>query len=245
MATAPELRVDIRSTGTQLTYKRKDGTSRSKGVDLAELVDVLSSNVEHDFGLLPRGLRSFSQKGNKMTAWIEVPGGVRDLQYGNSRPKTTEGCHLPTALFAFHLFKKYDGRLSVGETHLFAIRHPHINLSTDPLFHYPAPNVYPESHRVCWGGALSGLESIKSLGALTSLAQRYFTAPFNQDLFRAGDLSNAFPWSEVRSSGDGSLVENYFKFISEHPFDNSWLRPALPAFSNFGKAVQKLKAGGQ
>jgi len=235
----PELKIDITASGTQLTLKGKNGRNQSKAVELAELVDVLAANVQHDLGMLPRGIRTYIQKGHKIIAAVEVPGGNKDIQYGS---KTIAGCNMPSALFFFNLFKKNDGRLSIGDTYLFALRTQFVNLSTDPLYHYPAPNVYPETHRVCWGGALSGIDSIKSLSALTSIAQRYFAAPFNQDLFRASDLSNAFPWSEL-TKRDVPAVETYFKHISKNPFDNAWLRPALPRYTTFSKAIETFKSG--
>lgn len=234
----PEMQINIGADSTQLTITHKDGTKESKPVDIGELSIALASNVEHNFGLLPRGVRDISQKGPNIVAVIEVPGRQHDLQYGR---KVLRGCNLPTAIFMLRLFKKTDGRLSIGDTNLFALRQQHVSLATDSLFHYPAPNVYPDSHRVCWGNALEGISTIKSLSALTSICLRYFSAPFNSDLFRAGDLSNAFPWSETDK--DVALVEGYFSFIRDQPFDNTWLRPALPAYSNYGKALTAIKGG--
>lgn len=232
------LKLEIDADNTQLTWIDANKVCYSKSVDLAEVVGLLSTNVSQDFGLLPQGCRYLTQKGNYTRLAMEVPSQVLTLTYNDQTINTVS---IPPALFLFTVAKKPEG-YSVIYSKLFAMRNENIILSTDALYHYPLPNVY-DDNRICWGNNAAAIKGLKSLAALGGLVRRFFSAPFNQDLFNTKCLSSEFPWGEIEKKTD-YLALNYMRYLSKNTFSKSWLKPVADEnYNTFTKAIKSFQNG--
>ena len=232
------LKIEIDADNTQLTWTDANNVKSSKSVDLAEIVAALSSNVSQDYGLLPQGCRHLTQKGNFTRLALEVPSQVLTLAYNDQSVNTVS---IPPALFLFTVAKKPEG-FNVIYSKVFAMRNESVILSTDALFTYPLPNIY-EDNRICWGNNASATKGLKSLAALGGLVRRFFSAPFNQDLFNTRCLNVEFPWGELDKKTE-YLALNYFKYLSKNTFNKSWLKPIQDDnYNTVTKAIKSFQNG--
>jgi hypothetical protein len=238
------LDVNITEAGTTLTYTDPAGSKQVKGIDLSDLVKLLSTSVAFDMGFLPIGTRYLGVKGDQTHIAIERPAAQYDVAYhGRSGSIAQIGkVNLPAALFLFVLTKAND-HYFVSHSHIFAMRQNNIMLGIDGLYRYPTPNVFPDA-RICWGQNEEAIKNFKSLAALNGAVRRFFTAPFNEDLFQTSHVSAKFPWTQV-SRGDGLTVPNYFKFLVENTFDSEWLVPHNAEFKNFDTAIKTVFRNGE
>lgn len=237
--------LQIDDTKTQLTYADGSGNKHNKSIDLNEFASLLSANVSHDFGLLPAGCRYLAQKGANTFVAVEVPGGTHEISYNNGSSSSVakiKNVNLPPGLFLFMLNKAADGRYNLLKSKLYALKNDSVMIYMDTMFHYPAPNIYDDG-RICWGSNETATKGIKSLAALSGLARIFYSAPFNNDLFRASiHLGPDFPWREANATGE-NLVKGYFQYLSEHSFDRLWLRPMDETQNNLTKVIKLFQEG--
>ena len=226
------LEIQITEQGTNLAYVDPKGAKTCKGIDLGDLVKVLSSNVSLDLGDLPIGTRNFGIKGDQVHLVVERPAAEHEVSFQDSRVKKIGKVSLPAALFMFVLTKANDAYF-VNKSHIFAMRQNHVQLGLDGLYAYPTPNVY-EDARICWGHNDDATKNFKSLAAINGLIYRFFTAPFNNDLFRTQCVSKNFPWKDLPAQD--RLTESYLEFLTTHPFNVDWLTPARAECQNYDKA---------
>ena len=240
------LDVKIAETGTTLTYTDPvTGGKQVKGVDLTDLVKVLSTNVAFDMGFLPIGTRYIGIKGDQTHIAVERPAGIYDISFssrGSGGGEHIGKANLPAALFMFVLTKANE-HYFVSNSYVFAMRQDSVMLGIDGLYKYPTPNIFPDA-RICWGQNDEALKNFKSLAALNGAVRRFFTAPFNDDLFQTSHLSSKFPWGQVPRD-TVSPAAGYLKFLTEHPFDNEWLATHNSEFKNFDTAVKTIFKHGE
>lgn len=239
-----ELIFHMKGKENTLTYIDDSGQKRTKNVDVDDFVNSIGTSTDMDLGLLPPGLRYYKESGNEILAVIEVEARKHDVKYDTHDGKVIDvgEVDLPTGLFFFNLSReRRTNRLHIGTTYLFALRGKRLGLPTETLYRYPAPNVYDTSFHVCWGESLRGIRSLPSINSLYSIAMRYYSAPYNRDLFGRGNLSADFPWADAQevSPGQGD-TETYLNFLKDHPFDSSWLNPAPNQYMNFNRAISTI-----
>jgi hypothetical protein len=230
------LDIKISDAGTTLGYTDHAGNKSVKGIDLSDLIKVLSANVGFDMGFLPIGTRYLGTRGEQTHIVIERPASTYKIKFDarNSLPAyEIEDVKLPPALIFFCLSKANDAYF-VSDSRIFAMAQNHIMLGIDGLYKYPTPNIYSDA-RICWGQNDDGNKNFKSLAALNGIVQRFFTAPFNDDLFGTTMVQTSFPWA---GSTGGAM--GYFKQLVNQPFDNKWLVPATNEFKNFETAVKTI-----
>jgi hypothetical protein len=173
------LDLSISNEGCILTYKDAAGMRHTKSVDLSDFVRIVSTNVAFDMGFLPIGTRYLGVKGDQTQIAVERPAAQYDVSFGSG---TQIGkAHLPAALMLFTLTKANEAYF-VSDSRIFALKQDNVMLSIDGLYHYPTPNVY-EDARICWGQNEEVIKNFKNLSALNGVVRRFFTAPFNNDLF--------------------------------------------------------------
>jgi hypothetical protein len=234
------LDINISENGSTLTYTDATGNKQVKAIDLTDLVKVLSKDVSFDMGFLPIGTRYLGIRGDQIHVAMERPAGVYDVSFATgSNVEVVGKAHLPAALFLFVLTKANDAYF-VGNSYIFAMRQDNIMLGIDGLYQYPTPNVFPDA-RICWGQNEEAIKNFKSLAALNGVVRRFFTAPFNHDLFNTGHLSSKFPWSKVaRADGEGNSAKSYLKFLTENAFEGEWLVPQRESLRNFDSVIKAI-----
>jgi hypothetical protein len=238
------LDVNIVESGTTLTYTDPTGNKQVKGIDLTDLVKVLSTNVAFDIGFLPIGTRYLGVKGDQTHIAVERPASTYDVSF-SSRGRAADAvgkANLPPALFLFILTKAND-HYFVSNSYIFAMKQNNIMLGIDGLYSYPTPNVFPDA-RICWGQNEEAIKNFKSLAALNGAVRRFFTAPFNDDLFQTSCLNSKFPWAQV-SRDNESVAQSYLKYLTEHPFDTEWLLPHSREYKNFDTAIKTIFKHGE
>ncbi len=227
------LDLSISNEGTILTYSDATGVKHTKSVDLSDFIRAVSTNVAFDMGFLPAGTRYLGVKGDQTQIAVERPAASYDVCFGNTSTQLGKA-HLPAALFLFTLTKANDAYF-VNDTRIFALKQDNVMLAIDPLYQYPTPNVYEDS-RVCWGYNEEAIKNFKNLSALNGVVRRFFTAPFNHDLFRTRCVSGEFPWSNV---GGDHTAADYLKFLTNQPFKPDWLVPHH-LYNNFDAAIKGI-----
>lgn len=235
------LNIRMDDNGAQVSID-KNGTTHAKNVDFGELLAIMQSHAVYDFGLLPPNTRYLSTSGNNFTIAVEVPPGNRNLQVGPDhevKKQTIEKVSLPAAIVIFQLIRR-DGGYAPNSVYMYAIEGDRLLFSTDKLFVYPLPNIYHEDNKICWGNN-DPSQKIKSLAGVEGLIRTFFSAPFNNDLFDTKKLGMSFPWKKVGNADRGYDVVRYFEFLSQNPFDRSWLRP-LPSggATDFATLIKKV-----
>lgn len=240
------LDVKIVESGTTLTYTDPiTGNKQVKGIDLTDLVKVLSTNVAFDMGFLPAGTRYLGIKGDQTHIAVERPAGVYDISFASRAPgpaSVVGKANLPAALFLFVLTKANE-HYFVSNSYVFAMKQNSIMLGIDGLYRYPTPNIFQDG-RICWGTNEDAIKNFKSLAALNGAVRRFFTAPFNDDLFQTSYVSSKFPFGQVQRN-DNSLAANYLKFLTENPFDTEWLAQSGSEYKNFDTAIKTIFRHGE
>lgn len=232
------LQLQISDSGTNITHVDSNGNHQTKSVDLSDLVKVLSTNVAFDMGFLPIGTRYLGVKGDQIHIAVERPASAYDVSFSNgSTTKVLGKANLPAALFLFVLTKANDA-FFVNNAYIFAIKQDNIMLGIDGLYQYPTPNVFTDA-RICWGSNEEAIKNFRSLAALNGAVRRFFTAPFNSDLFNQSMVSQSFPWAKVGADSSGQ-AERYLKFLTENPFNSDWLMPHRNEMKNFDSAIKLI-----
>jgi len=164
---------------------------------------------------------------------------VSFTSYSNT-PKALGKANFPASLFLFNLTKANEFYF-VTNAYIFAMKQDNIMLGIDGLYRYPTPNVFQDA-RICWGKNEEAIKNFKSLAALNGAVRRFFTAPFNSDLFATHNLSPKFPWGKLTRTPDSDTAEQYLSFLTKNPFDNEWLVPHTSEFKNFDTAIKTIFA---
>lgn len=235
------LQVEIEEGGTTLIHTDSNGIRHVKSIDLSELVKVLSSNTALDMGFLPIGTRYIGVKGDQVHVVIERPKGEWDVSFhGRGGPQPLGKATLPAAVI-FYVLTKANDAYYVNSSYIFAMKQNNVMLGLDALYKYPTPNIFEDQH-ICWGQNEESIKNFKSLAALNGATRRFFTAPFNHDLFRRDLLTRDFPWDKVVAGED--VAEIYLKWlVSQNKFDDNWLAPAPERFKTFDAAVKTIFKG--
>ncbi len=226
------LQLSIEAEGSTLAYRDTNGITHTKSIDFSDFIRAVSGSVAFDMGFLPIGTRYLGIKGDQTHVAVERPAASYDVSFGNG---TAVGkVNLPAALMLFTLTKANDAYF-VADTRIFALKQDNVMLNIDALYQYPTPNVF-EDARVCWGQNEEATKNLRTLSALNGVVRRFFTAPFNNDLFRNQHVSKDFPWDSV--AGDRTPLE-YLKFLTQQPFKPQWLVPhhIYTTFDNATKSV--------
>lgn len=148
---------------------RNGKTISKKIVSIPNLISSLAKEQKISTGLLPRGARVYSGSENNYTIVIEVPAGIRPINYNTKNFIVPH----PSYLFFFRVSNS-----SVVDVRIFALGGPITSLK-NALYRFPFGNTYGDG-RICWGGV--HLPKIENPINLISIIGMFLDSKFNGDL---------------------------------------------------------------
>jgi hypothetical protein len=168
---------------------RNGKTISKKIVSVPNLISSLAKEQRISTGLMPRGTRVYSGSGNNYIIVVEVPAGIRPINYN------TKNLIIPHPSYLF-FFKVVNS--SVVDVRILALGGPITSLK-NVLYRFPFGNTYGDG-RICWGSVR--LPKIENPINLISIISMFLDSKFN------GDLSGG-----CYNHKESFYLEDFLKFL--------------------------------
>jgi len=215
------INIEMEGAASTVLYEER-GVMKSKVVSTDSLISSLvSQSGISSPSILPPGTRYFIQNGNSYTFFIEVPPIPRLINYVNGSKKIifSGTIPMPWTLMKIVIVER-AGTYKYGDIRVFAMESP-LRKMEDVLFHFPAPNIYPEGN-VCWGGTMKNMRPITELSQVGIIIDYFFSSEFNTDIHprishfpRYEDLLRSI--KDKKTFPKEALVKyGIFNFITKH-----------------------------